>query len=392
MDALADDWGASGLAYLTGDPAGPPDYSRAAVLAAARSVTAEFETRTGVRVDAAQELAGRAALLGLARRGRTSAGGASRILPTADGWWALTLSRPDDVDTVPALIEADATVDPWRAVRDWSSTRSVADVVERARLLDLPAAVLGEAVAQPPTVRQVGPRSAPRSAAGLVVVDLSSMWAGPSCGRLLLRAGATVVKVESPGRPDGSRGGPRSFFDWMNGGKLSYAIDFDDAGRLRELLAIADVVIESSRPAALRRRGLGPDDVAARDGRVWLSITGHADTGRVAFGDDAAVAGGLVGRGADGPVFCADAIADPLTGLHAALEVVRSLRRGGGETVHVVMSEVAATYAALPQTVPSGLAEAAPPAPPGTTSPASELDGDRARVDRLIDERRLAPC
>jgi hypothetical protein len=393
MDALADDWSASGLAYLTGDPAGPPDYSRAAVLAAARSVAAEFETLTGVRVDAAQELASRAALLGLARRGRTSAGGASRILPTADGWWALTLSRPDDVDAVPALVEADAVADPWRAVRDWASTRSVADVVDRARLLDLPAAALGEAVAQPPTVRQTGPRSAPRTAAELVVVDLSSMWAGPSCGRLLLRAGATVVKVESPGRPDGSRGGPRPFFDWMNGGKLSYAADFADAARLRELLAIADVVIESSRPAALRRRGLGHDDVAARDGRVWLSITGHADMGRVAFGDDAAVAGGLVGQGADGlPVFCADAIADPLTGLHAALEVVRSLRRGGGETVHVAMSEVAATYAALPQTVPSVPAEAAPPAPPGTTTPASELDGDRTRVDRLIDERRLAPC
>lgn len=392
MDALADDWGASGLAYLTGDPAGPPDYSRAAVLAAARAVAAEFDMLTGVRVDAAEELAGRAALLGLARRGETSAGGASRILPTADGWWALTLSRPDDVDAVPALVEADATADPWLAVRDWASTRSVADVVERARLLDLPAAALGEAGARPPAVRHTGRRSAPRTAAGLVVVDLSSMWAGPSCGRLLLRAGATVVKVESPNRPDGSRRGPRPFFDWVNGGKLSYAIDFDDAGRLRELLAIADVVIESSRPSALRRRGLGPDDVPARDGRVWLSITGHADPGRVAFGDDAAVAGGLVGRGADGPVFCADAVADPLTGLHAALEVARSLRRGGGETVHVVMSEVAATYAALPLTVPLAPAEAALPAQPGITTRASELDGDRARVDRLIDERRLAPC
>jgi crotonobetainyl-CoA:carnitine CoA-transferase CaiB-like acyl-CoA transferase len=99
-----------------------------------------------------------------------------------------------------------------------------------------------------------------------------------------------------------------------------------------------------------------------------------------------------MGRGADGPVFCADAIADPLTGLHAALEVVRSLRRGGGETVRVAMSEVAATYAALPQTVLPAQAAAAPPAPPGTTTPASELDGDRTRVDRLIDERRLAPC
>ncbi|MFC7673935.1 CoA transferase [Mycolicibacterium sp. GCM10028919] len=393
MDALADDWGASGLAYLTGDPTGPPDYSRAAVLAAARAVAAEFETRTGVRVDAAEELVGRAALLGLTRRGATSAGGASRLLPAADGWWALTLSRPDDVDAVPALVESDdAPTDPWRAVRDWSFTRNVADVVERARLLDLPAAALGEAVARPPTVRHAGPRSAPRTAAGLVVVDLSSMWAGPSCGRLLLRAGATVVKVESRSRPDGSRGGPRPFFDWVNGGKLSYTADFDDGARLRELLAIADVVIESSRPAALRRRGLGPDDVAARDGRVWLSITGYADTGRVAFGDDAAVAGGLVGQGADGPVFCADAVADPLTGLHAALEVVGSLRRGGGETVHVVMSEIAATYSALPQTVPHTPAEAAAPTSPAPAARASDLDVDRTRVDRLIDERRLAPC
>ena len=64
------------------------------------------------------------------------------------------------------------------------------------------------------------------------------------------------------------------------------------------------MVIESSRPAGLTRRGLGPDDIAARDGRVWLRITGHGADGeradRVAFGDDAAVAGGLVGTAATG--------------------------------------------------------------------------------------------
>ena len=126
------------------------------------------------------------------------------------------------------------------------------------------------------------------------------MWAGPLCGQLLVRAGATVVKVETAARPDGTRAGSRDFFDWMNGGKLCYAVDFDDGARLRALLEVADVVIESSRPAALRHRGLGADDVAARDGRVWLRITGHGADGEqanwTAFGDDAAVAGGLVGR------------------------------------------------------------------------------------------------
>ncbi len=77
----------------------------------------------------------------------------------------------------------------------------------------------------------------------------------------MAQAGATVVKVESRARPDGTRAGPVAFFDWMNSKKLSYAVDFDSPEPLRTLLAAADVVIESSRPAALTRRGLGPHDV-----------------------------------------------------------------------------------------------------------------------------------
>ena len=78
------------------------------------------------------------------------------------------------------------------------------------------------------------------------------MWAGPLCGQLLARAGAVVVKVESPARPDGTRGGDPGFFDWMNSGKLCYSVDFDrERDRLAALLAAADVVIEGSRPAAL---------------------------------------------------------------------------------------------------------------------------------------------
>ena len=86
----------------------------------------------------------------------------------------------------------------------------------------------------------------------------------------------------------------------MNGEKLSYCRRFRrQADELRELLAVADIVIEGSRPAALARRRLGPDDVAPRPGRIWLRITGYdAARRRPAFGDDAAVAGGLVGAAA----------------------------------------------------------------------------------------------
>ncbi|MGC2378495.1 MAG: CoA transferase, partial [Mycobacterium sp.] len=226
---------------------------------------------------------------------------------------------------------------------------------------------------------------------GLLVADLSSLWAGPLCAQLLACAGATVVKVESRSRPDGTRRGEPAFFDWMNSGKLCYAADFDrDSDALRRLLAAADIVIEGSRPAALRRRKLSVDDVPARTGRIWLRINGYRDQpDRPAFGDDAAVAGGLVGAAADGPVFCGDAIADPLSGLEAARAVGESLRRGGGEVIDVSMAQVAARYAALPQSIDDAVpADVRPPAVPS----ASPLGADNAAVERLVAERSCATC
>jgi crotonobetainyl-CoA:carnitine CoA-transferase CaiB-like acyl-CoA transferase len=220
---------------------------------------------------------------------------------------------------------------------------------------------------------------------------LSAMWAGPLCGQLLARAGATVVKIESPKRPDGARVGPSTFFDWMNGGKLSYAADFEEASSLRQLLESADVVIESSRPAALTRRGLGPMDVAPRDGRVWMRITGHGIDGEcadwVAFGDDAAVSGGLVRGTEREPEFCGDAIADPLTGLQAALAVAESLNRGGGELIEMSMAAIAATYAELPRSPETPCAATLQP-----RTAAGRLGADNATVNRLVAERRLAAC
>lgn len=390
--AVMDDWAASGLAALTGRPDGPPDGSRAAVLSEARVVADRLGVLSGVRVDATELLAGRAGMRGLTRRGRISAGGATRLFAAKDGWCALTLSRADDLAAVPALLEADDVDDVWAAIEAWATLREAGEVADRARLLGLPVAVLGETKTSPTVCRQIGQRTDIPDYAGLLVVDLSSMWAGPLCGQLLARAGATVVKVESLSRPDGTRGGDPRFFDWMNSGKLCFSADFDDTSALRALLACADVVIESSRPAALERRALGPLDIPARDGRVWLRVTGHGTGGDratwVGFGDDAAVSGGLVGAGT---VFCGDAIADPLTGLQAAVEVAESLRRGGGELVEVALAGVAANYAALP-TISTELSSCAAPVGPPAAPPAGGVGADNGRVAQIVRERSTATC
>lgn len=393
VSSAAINWGSSGLAYLTGLPGGPADFSRARVLSGAHEAAAALGASWGIDVDAAGLLTGRAALRGLTRAGRMSPGGATRLLAARDGWCALTLSRADDLAAVPALLQVDeAPADPWRQLQRWAAARTVPEIVERSALLDIPVAGLGEMAAASPRTRRVGPPAPPRGPRGLLVADLSSMWAGPLCGQLLARAGATVVKVESPRRPDGTRAGDQSFFDWMNHEKLCYGVDFDrHADELRELLAVSDVVIEGSRPAALARRGLGPDDVAARAGRIWLQVTAY-DGRRPGFGDDAAVGGGLVGTSTQGPVFCGDAIADPLTGLQAAWALAESLARGGGELIQLSMAAVAATYAALPIEASESPEPVSPPPAPPATPPASGLGADNDAVRQLVGQRHCPSC
>jgi CoA-transferase family III len=389
------DWAGSGLAYLTGPPESDPDVSRAAVLTEARRVADDIAQLLGVEVDAATVLAGRAGILGLSRGGRVSAGGATRLLATADGWCAIALPRADDVAALPALLETDVIPDdPWTAVSGWAAMRSTDAVIARGQLLDIAVAGLDEVSAERPVVRRSGRAARARRVDGLLVADLSSLWAGPLCGQLLARAGAVVVKVESPRRPDGTRSGESAFFDWMNFGKLSYAVDFDDdTDALRQLLTAADVVIEGSRPAALRRRGLSADDVPGRAGRIWLRISGYrGQPDRSAFGDDAAVAGGLVGHGTRGPVFCGDAIADPLTGLEAVRAVAQSLHRGGDEVIDVSMAQVAARYAALPRTSWTTAITATRPQPPPPSPSAPPLGADNAAARHIVSERLCAPC
>lgn len=354
-------WAASGAMSLTGFADGPPLLGPAGLPGRLEAVTASIADRTAgrVRLDWGTLVTGRAALLGTHRRGRTSPGGSCRLLRAADGAWvAINLPRRDDLASVEALTGNGGAESPWSAVEQWVAATDAGVAVDRAQLLGVPAAVLARpsAAGDPVVVSDCwSPVPGGRGAADLQVVDLSSMWAGPLAARILAAAGAVVTKVESAARPDGARAIP-SVYGWLHPpDQPSVTLDFaDPEGRrsLRSLLQDADVVIEGSRPRALEQLGCAPGDLADRPGRVWLSITGHGRSGtdrdRVGFGDDAAVAGGLVAWTGDGPVFCADAIADPLTGLVGASAVLDAVAAGGGVLLDAALARTAAWAAAHP--------------------------------------------
>jgi hypothetical protein len=369
--ARSERWAACGGMWLTGPPdvpgLGQPEGLLASLDAlAARIAVASAAIGTRVEVDPLQVLCERAAWAGLVRAGRRSCGGATRLLQLRDGWVALTLSRPDDVALVPALVEA-AVDDPWSAVEHWGATRSVAEFVERAALLSLPVAGLGErAGSSPVTTRIVGgtPRAGVREAASLVVADLSSMWAGPLCGAVLAEAGCTVVKIESTTRPDGARQGPPEFFDLLHHRKQMLGLSFaaaDPRALLAQVVRRCDVVIEASRPRALQQLGIDREQVMRDGPRVWASITGHGSLhDRVGFGDDAAVAGGLVAWHQGAPHFCADAVADPISGLTAAASVLEALAEGARCHLDVSMAGCSAAAAGPTVEVPPGTVALAP--------------------------------
>jgi hypothetical protein len=371
-----------------------PRLDEIAATVAQRS--AERGTRVGV--DPLSLLAERAAIAGLHRNGRLSCGGATRLLSAADGWIALSLARPDDVELLPAWLELEGPIggDPWDIVTDEVAPRPGVELEARGGLLGLPLAALPlEPPASPTAPEPLTPLpcradrlgdGAPAGLLGrLVVLDLSALWAGPLCGSLLARAGARVIKVESTARPDGARRGPAAFFDLLNASKESVAIDVRSSAGLASLSALvgaADVVVESSRPRALCQLGIEAAEVVRSGGpRIWVSITGHGRTGagrdRVGFGDDAAAAGGLVAWDEGEPVFCADAVADPAAGLVAAAACLDALAHGGRWLIDVALAGVAAHLAGPTLRVPAPITPAQPVAPQAQPSaPALGADTD----------------
>ncbi|MFT4025493.1 MAG: CoA transferase [Novosphingobium sp.] len=161
------------------------------------------------------------------------------------------------------------------------------------------------------------------------------------------------MKVESAGRPDLIRRDDPATFEIINQGKANAAIDLAreaDRAALVDLIRRADFVIESSRPRALRQLGIDADALVREvPGLVWLSVTGHGASGEAAnwagIGHDCGVTGGLARamEEASGEIgYVGDALADPLTGVTAAIEGWRAYRQGEARRLGFSMSAITA--------------------------------------------------
>jgi crotonobetainyl-CoA:carnitine CoA-transferase CaiB-like acyl-CoA transferase len=195
---------------------------------------------------------------------------------------------------------------------------------------------------------------------GVRVLELGTMYAAPTTGRMLRDFGAEVIKIEDPERGDYARqwtpqkDGLSLGFARLNSGKRSVAIDLRDP-RGRELVlrlaADADVVTESFRPGRLERWGLGYEQLSAANPDLVLTrLSGFGQTGpyreRPGFGTIAETASGFaaVNGWPDGPPTSppfgfADSIAGIAAAMGTAIALFRRERTGEGEVVDVALYE-----------------------------------------------------
>ncbi|MDP3175263.1 MAG: CoA transferase, partial [Phenylobacterium sp.] len=132
----------------------------------------------------------------------------------------------------------------------------------------------------------------PRPLDGIVVVDFTTMVAGPAATRLLADCGAEVIKIEACGEGDLLRGRynidlvSRYTYGLYNAGKKSISLDLKtEAGMevVRRLIAKADVVVENFRPGVMARLGLDyPSLAKAHPKLIYCSISGFGQTGPLA--------------------------------------------------------------------------------------------------------------
>ena len=195
--------------------------------------------------------------------------------------------------------------------------------------------------------------------AGLKVLELARILAGPWAGQLLADLGAEVVKVERPGTGDDTRqwgppfaaDGAAAYFHACNRGKRSVAIDIgtqEGQARVRALAAGADVLIENFKVGGLTRYGLDyPSLAALNPDLVYCSITGFGQDGPYAHrpGYDFVIQGmggamSLTGEPDGPPQKSGVAYADMFTGLYATAAILAALRERDrtGRGAHVDMA------------------------------------------------------
>ena len=190
--------------------------------------------------------------------------------------------------------------------------------------------------------------SSPAPLAGVRVIEIGQIAAGPFTGSLLADLGADVIKIERPGGGDGMRSWPplsaageapySENFASLNRNKRSVVLDLKDQSgidRLLRLAGVAGVLVENYRPGVLARLGAGYEAVRARNPAiVYCSISGYGQTGPYAHKGafDVTVQGmsglmSVTGEPGGGPVKCGVPVGDFCAGLYAAYTITANLMR-----------------------------------------------------------------
>ena len=223
--------------------------------------------------------------------------------------------------------------------------------------------------------------------AGLLVLDLTRVLAGPYCTMLLSDLGARTIKVEPPGGDDSRAYGPwvegrSAYFMALNRGKESIALDLKgerDRALFGRMLARADVLVENFRPGAMERLGYGWDTLRDRHPRlIYAACSGFGQTGPLARRPayDMVVQGmggimSLTGHAGMPPTRVGTAIGDIAAGLFTALGVAAALheraRTGRGRFVDVAMLDC--QIAILENAVARYFATGESPPPSGARHP-----------------------
>ncbi|MFE1775261.1 CaiB/BaiF CoA transferase family protein [Streptomyces sp. NPDC059008] len=209
-----------------------------------------------------------------------------------------------------------------------------------------------------PAAPEPGPRPGPL--AGLRVLDLATLFAGPLAATLLGDFGAEVVKVEHPRRPDPARGhGPAKdgvglWWKLLGRNKRAMTLDLSHPGGrdvLLRLAADADVVVENFRPGTLEKWGLGWEELSAANPRLVLArVTGFGQFGpyarRPGFGTLAEAMSGfaaITGEPDGPPTLPPFGLADAIAALTTAYAVLTALHgrstTGRGQVVDLALIE-----------------------------------------------------
>ncbi len=228
------------------------------------------------------------------------------------------------------------------------------------------------------------------SLAGVRVVDLSRVLAGPYCTMILADHGADVIKIEPPAGDETRKWGPpfddvaggSSYFVGINRNKRSVTLNLkDDADRSRliRLLDGADVVIENFKPGTMESWGLGYDAISkSRPELIYCRISGFGSTGPMGgmAGYDAVIQAmsGLMsvnGTPESGATKIGTPIVDLSTGLYSAIAILMALnerhRSGMGQFIDMTLHDCA--LAMLHPHAPNYLMNGVTPIPLGNTHP-----------------------